>query len=331
VQAASASAPHLLDASDFKRELEEALPKANQTVTVVSAYLTLSGARWLAELLPESCVTTIVVRWKLGDLVGGASDLEVYEIARQKRWAFCIHQDLHAKVWLVDEVALFVGSSNATSRGLALVENGNWEFGVRVIPSAADLTVLSRRVQESVTVTNSLYIEIANVVQNIRRTGGPKDTAEWPKELADLVRPGRASTVLWVAECLQTDGSWLKHPGAADLNDPAKQADLSVLGLRALPRSDSAERTLSSALKSTAAYRWLVAFLGKSPEGEAYFGELTAALHDVLADDPKPYRQTVKLLLSNLLSWIAAFGSGEIEIDTPRHSQRVRLIKPLAE
>lgn len=331
MQAGSASAPHLLDASDFKRELEGVLPKASQTVTVVSAYLTLNGAKWLADLIPESCVTTIVVRWKLGDLVGGASDLEVYEIAKQKRWTFCVHQDLHAKVWLIDELALFVGSSNATSRGLALVENGNWEFGVRVIPSAADLTVLLRRVQESITVTNDLYTEIANVVQNMRRTRGPKDTAEWPNAVADLLRPRRASAVLWVAECLQTDGSWLKHLGAADLKDPAKQADLSLLGLREQPQSDSAERALNSALKSTAAYRWLVAFLAKSPEGEAYFGELTAALHDVLADDPKPYRQTVKLLLSNLLSWIAVLGSDEIEIDTPRHSQRVRLIKPLVE
>ena len=60
-------------------------------------------------------------------------------------------------------------------------------------------------------------------------------------------------------------------------------------------------------------------------EKEMYFGAITAQLHNTLLNEPKPYRQDVKQLLSNLLNWVTELGSPEIGIDRPNHSQRVYL------
>jgi len=83
---------------------------------------------------------------------------------------------------------------------------------------------------------------------------------------------------------------------------------------------------LTNAFKDTVFYRWLIKRLTDTPSHEVYFGELSAALHDALADDPKPYRQTVKGLLSNLLGWITVLEIAEVRIDAPRYSQRVSLV-----
>jgi hypothetical protein len=78
--------------------------------------------------------------------------------------------------------------------------------------------------------------------------------------------------------------------------------------------------------RKTKIFRWFVKSLSKQ-DTEVYFGKATALLHDQLFDDPKPYRQEVKSLLVNLLSWIDGLGIEEILIDRPNHSQRITLRK----
>ena len=59
--------------------------------------------------------------------------------------------------------------------------------------------------------------------------------------------------------------------------------------------------------------------------GFMYFGALSAALHDAVITDPKPYRKDIKFMLANLLSIIEKLEMDEISIDRPNYSQRVRL------
>lgn len=67
--------------------------------------------------------------------------------------------------------------------------------------------------------------------------------------------------------------------------------------------------------------------LTKHENHELYFGEASVLLHNVLLNDPKPYRKEVKELLGNLLRWIEILKYEEICVDRPKHSQRIRLIK----
>ena len=54
--------------------------------------------------------------------------------------------------------------------------------------------------------------------------------------------------------------------------------------------------------------------------------ELAKKIHDVLYDDPKPYRQDVKLLQANLYSYIKYFKPNNILYDQPNVSERIILI-----
>jgi hypothetical protein len=76
---------------------------------------------------------------------------------------------------------------------------------------------------------------------------------------------------------------------------------------------------------SSKCYNWLKNLLLSSENNESYFGMLSKKLHEALISDPKPYRQEVKEILSNLLGWIAYLNIEEIGIDRPNHSQRVKL------
>ena len=55
-----------------------------------------------------------------------------------------------------------------------------------------------------------------------------------------------------------------------------------------------------------------------------YFGAITVSLHNVLLNEPKPYRKDVKVLLGNLLSWVEDLDINMLKVDRPNYSQRVR-------
>jgi hypothetical protein len=285
------------------------------------------GALWLSSLIPRACRTTVVVRWKLRDLRDGASDLVAYEIARDSGWSFHVHQDLHAKIWLIDRIVMLVGSSNATARGLSLVENGNKEFGVRVPAGRGDAKVIDQLTKDAVMITDELFERISQTI--VRFAGSTEDPlAVWPPEIAQILMPPNEVTLLWVAECLQTDGQWLSSIGdIARQLTPSECCDLSLLGLppEVLALQECKDQ-LANALKKSKMFRWLTDYIASKERHEAYFGALSAGLHNALANDPKPYRQTVKQLLSNLLGWITALEIPEIRVDSPQHSQRVTLI-----
>ena len=64
----------------------------------------------------------------------------------------------------------------------------------------------------------------------------------------------------------------------------------------------------------------------KEENNSLFFGRIKEKLHDVLYDDPKPYRREVKDLQQNLYTFIEGLKIDEIEITRPNYSQKIRLI-----
>ena len=85
------------------------------------------------------------------------------------------------------------------------------------------------------------------------------------------------------------------------------------------------QEELKQAFRWSKAFLWLYNYVNSCPDKTSYFGGATAALHNTLVNDPKPYRKEVKDLLANTLGWIQALDIKEIAIDTPNHSQRIRI------
>ena len=69
---------------------------------------------------------------------------------------------------------------------------------------------------------------------------------------------------------------------------------------------------------------WLCDTLANN-NNELYFGSISEKLHNVLVNDPKPYRKEVKELRQNLLNWVIELDMDAIIIDRPNYSQRVTL------
>ena len=102
--------------------------------------------------------------------------------------------------------------------------------------------------------------------------------------------------------------------------------DLELFGTVNINPSEMEKEIKENFLKSKI-FNWLIVRLKKAENQEMQYGKLSDIIHDNLLDDPKPYRQNIKLMQSNLLSYIKYFNFSNITVDIPgKKSERIKLI-----
>lgn len=94
-----------------------------------------------------------------------------------------------------------------------------------------------------------------------------------------------------------------------------------------MPEDFPDENTDIIELYNLKSYKWLISFLESKDDKGAYFGELTAKIHDIFVKDPRPYRKEIKEYLKNLLFAIKRVKAKNINIERPNFSEKVTLIQ----
>jgi hypothetical protein len=76
------------------------------------------------------------------------------------------------------------------------------------------------------------------------------------------------------------------------------------------------------------AYKWLIKQIkDNKSDRDLGFGQVSRLLHDVLADDPGPYRQEIKNLQVNFYLYLKLYATDEIEVYIPgSRSEVIRII-----
>src|ERR1051326_3592737 len=98
----------ILGTDAYRYALASALATARTSISIISAYITITGIQWVLERLHSSVTScNVIARWDCDDLISGASDLEVYNSLRNRGARFFVLPHLHAKVVLINEQELF--------------------------------------------------------------------------------------------------------------------------------------------------------------------------------------------------------------------------------
>lgn len=289
------------------------LSRASKSIVILSAFTKLTALKWIISRAGTHNIS-IVTRWLPGDLTSGASDIECYEFCRDNGLKIGLSLGLHGKVYCTDGQIL-VGSANMTSRGLALSDQHNEEFGYGFEAGASDLSKLEYYLRSVVWLDDYLFSRIQTELSGIMALDKTMQSS-WPKELITKMR--KPVDVLWVNEVP------FSHPERlmSGQNDPddAIAHDLELLG--------SVEGQITkfeavAAFMRSRAFDWLYQLI--EANGSMSFGSITRHLHDSLLDDPAPYRTEVKQLVANLFAW-AEVCSNTFSVSRPRHSQILALV-----
>ena len=127
--------------NDLFPRVREHLLHATKSVVIVSAYIRSNTLKNLLCGINSNVSITIYARWQIKDLISGASDVMVPNVAQDYNASFLIYPHLHAKIYVADELAL-VGSANATARGLGSIGSHNLEVLVKHSAQDPDIKLL---------------------------------------------------------------------------------------------------------------------------------------------------------------------------------------------
>jgi hypothetical protein len=306
----------LLDGVEFQRELFKAIESVDDSFIVFSAFIKEKALRHSSFLdCLEDKDVTVVCRWEKRDLIVGASDLEVYELCRDRGWRFGINLNLHGKLYLLDQREIFLGSANLTQKGLHIGIEGNFEFGTRISAGNTDLAKVRDFVASEVTwVDDDLYDSLREEVESQECEPQVPSTIGWSKHISDRIF--KPVEYLWVNELVFSLPESLLRPNMDD------KRVLHDFGMLEIDVDDLDADYLRAKFKKSRVFRWLHTRVEQ--EGSIHFGGITHALHNSVLDDPKPYRVDIKSYNIVLFGW-AQFMDDTFVVSRPSHSQVLSL------
>jgi hypothetical protein len=137
----------------------------NETITVYSAYIKLEE---LIKINSSNNIKQIIVRWEIGDLCLGVSDIELYDYCIQNKIALYRNTRIHLKTIWNNKSSVILGSANVTNRGLGESGNFNYELnGFFENISFEDQSYLNKIIFDSEYVTEKLYQQLKSIVDSV--------------------------------------------------------------------------------------------------------------------------------------------------------------------
>lgn len=303
-----------LSSNEFRDKLRFHLNSANREVIVLSAFIKEKALNWLIDNTNTRNIQ-VVTRWQPADLASRVSDVTCYKICRENGIKFGIAAELHAKVYCVDG-HVFVGSANATARGLALANRYNDEFGVCIVAGKTEYNKLNDYLRSVTWVSDELYSEIENELSVMPKTT-QSNYPYWSEKLRTKLN--EPSNYIWVHD--------LPFNSLARLKDGLKVSSHSIdhdLELLGINRENFTSDQAIIAYKNCRAYNWCHNIVRTNDT--LSFGGLTATLHNSLLDNPLPYRKEIKEFTQVLFNWAKLYPT-EFKVTRPNYSEVIQIVK----
>ena len=309
---------NILGTEAFRNLLGQSLYNAKEEIIILSAFVKIKGVNWLVDnISKENIDCTIISKWDHNDIAQGGSDLECYEICKQKGWQFKVLKNLHAKIMLIDKKELFIGSPNLTAKGMSLTPVPNKEMGVKLEANEDDIRIINNLVDESILIDDQIYEELLGWKNNLPKIEKPS-YPEFPIDIKKKLDENYDK--LWVHNF-----PWCTAEELLDTKEISEnvQHDLELFGL---DKDKREKEVIIKNILNSKIYHWLTNQINKQENKELYFGNLSSIIHNSLLDDPRPYRKNIKQLQANLYTYLKIFLSHKFIIDIPKEkSERLRL------
>lgn len=300
----------LLNTYEVQQKIAQEVASATTHLQIVSAFCKVDAVEFIDSHINTSLQTKkLMVRFLLSDIINGASDFYLYEYCKSHGWQMYVRFDLHAKTYIFDRKRCILGSANLTNRGLGLNLHGNYELSSFADVDDNDLHKIDVLFDNAILMTDPLYEAMKSEYQEAKKTTTSSSICtKWSSAIEDRFNP--KIDLLFTYDFPTT--------ASPDFNDISS---FDFLSLSCVASIDDVRQ----AFRWSKAFLWLYNYVNSCPNKTSYFGGVTAALHNALINDPKPYRKEVKDLLANTLNWIQILGIQDVVIDTPNYSQRIRI------
>ena len=229
-------------------DITSLLGVARHSALIVAPFMRSEALSRLLGSIPVGAKTTVVTRWRPADLLTGASDLGIYDLAESRAVPLYLRHDLHAKFFAADDMCL-IGSANVTHTALGWRTPANLELLTPVARTADRIVEFEKALLAgAVLATAGQRDRLEELLEKLR--GLPALIPETDDETAMGLLPPS-----WVPRVRNPDELYSVYCGNSDVSRAAlrtMQQELAQIGI--LPGMDEEGfRT------------WVAATIGQTP------------------------------------------------------------------
>jgi hypothetical protein len=209
--------------------LLELAARAQREVLLVAPFVKYAALHQVLDVVPNHVQVHCVTRWDPTEIAVGVSDLQVWDIVRQRPGTdLRLRMNLHAKLYRSDQRCL-VGSANLTGTALGWAQPANLELLIEVAADSRPVGDLEAELaRSSVPVTGAIYDSMVRAVESLRALGVTGETQS-PAVVAETT----ISFDAWLPACRAPDRLFSAYRGREDRMIASAfadaQRDLSVL------------------------------------------------------------------------------------------------------
>ncbi len=295
---------------EMNKELARDLINIDNNVSIISAFCKKDALEFLDKQIgkKQDISKRLLVRFRLDDILSKATDLEIYEYCKKNNWSLYVQFNLHAKVYVLDQNICYMGSANATSKGLNINKRGNLEMSKRFQLDTEEQMQIEKVFSEALLMNDGLFTKMQKQINSINYR--PAISNEWNEEI--------------IAKNINSYNVLFQDDFPMNALPTEMLEDETFLDIY---KEDSIE-VIKEKFYHTKIVQWLISILEEQENKEIYFGELSKKIHNIIFREPRQYRKEVKLLQIKLYNWIEILNYDNLKIDIPNsHSQRIRLIE----
>ncbi|MEG0073631.1 MAG: phospholipase D-like domain-containing protein [Clostridia bacterium] len=280
----------------------------NKSVEIITAYCKESALEYVENSLQAKCIhKKIMIRFRLDDILNGATDFSIYEYCKKNKWEMFFDLDMHAKVYAFDKDICIIGSANLTNKGIGLSKFPNKEISKLFKLEDNEIQKIDELFYNSVKMTDELYELMKKQLKKEKIEANFSNDSSWNKEILE-------KCIVNIDTLFQEDF-------------PVNTSPLELVEQEYYDINDNKNiEYIRNYYLNTKLIKWLTNEILSSKNKEIYFGDLSQRIHSCIFIEPKAYRKSVKELQVKMYNWIKELLSDEFIIDVPsKHTERIRL------
>lgn len=219
----------ILTSEEFRSEAENLLLTTQASLTIFSGFIKSSAVAWLKDHVKDSVEVSIIGRFSASDLIGGASDLDIYSTCKEQGWKVGILNNLHSKVFIFDNEHLMLGSANLTMRGLSLEGYGNIELGTKLVPTDNDQKRIDDMKKDIIWIDDELYESMQSEINSFDKEENQQESFNWSNDLIKKLKPSDPN--LWIKDLLHSSPEDFNDLAYGEINSNVNHKDERVIDL----------------------------------------------------------------------------------------------------
>ena len=173
----------LIKGDELKKILVQEFFEAEKEIKICSAFITEPAIDEFMKAIPKNINVKVVCRLLPFDVANGSCSISALKKSIDASWSIYRLENLHAKIYSIDDNKIYSGSANATANGLMIHTKGNIEACNEVSASPENEKFISNIFNTASPVDMQTLIDMEKYIEENKDTYKNNENLEWPEEI----------------------------------------------------------------------------------------------------------------------------------------------------